>query len=408
MLRRRDLLIVFLVALVIRLATLFLVQPRLGVDGLGYITSARALLTDGPGTLRSLPLEHSPLYTGFIAVGTLVGMDPAWFATLIQACLGAATASILAQMTARECQNRLAGICAGAIAAAQISFVFWVTYALSETLFLFLLAWSANAALQLGKARAPFRAAIGVGLITAASIAARPTGVAYVGAVLLLVVVLARHDPRLLGRLLGGFCLPLVVFGGSAVVLDGPHLADFARSSVQNGLVETDNGRATSGVDLDVNPPPIVESLPPEQRAEFIAHGPLAFAEQHPAFVVNQALRKLRLFWTPALPEYSLVHAIGSSLYFVGFYLLAIVGFVRVHRPTPLVVLSGSSVVLFTLLSLVTIVDYDQRYRLPAELFLVPMAGIGLSWLATRAFRPGALSARVQPSLGGPQPSKIR
>jgi hypothetical protein len=209
---------------------------------------------------------------------------------------------------------------------------------------------------------------------------------------LVLVAMAAHRNSQRLAILLSAFCLPfafLVAIGtlfallsGSAVLSSIPsHVADWTRSAVENGLLWTESGRGTIGVDLDVNPPPVASTLPPDRRDEFLIEGPLAFALRHPEFVVEQDVRKLRMFWTPVLPEYSFAHAIVASLYFVPFYALAIVGFVRTRRVSGLFTLTSLSVALFTLTSVITIVDYDQRYRLPVELWLIPMVGIGLEWL---------------------------
>jgi 4-amino-4-deoxy-L-arabinose transferase-like glycosyltransferase len=268
--------------------------------------------------------------------------------------------------------------------------VFWTAYVLSETLFLLLLASSAWAALRLGEARRPLAAAVVVGVLGVLAIAMRPTGAAYLIVLFLVVLTIGRATPERLAPLLVGLALPIIVVAAIALPIQGAHIADWARSAVQNGLVETDVGRATSGVDLDVNPPPIVESLPVSERQEFVTDGPFLFAAHHPEFVAAQTLRKLRLFWTPILPEYSSAHAVTSSLFFLSFYVLGVIGFVRIRHIGPLIVLCAGSVLLFTLTSLVTIVDYDQRYRLPAELFLVPTAGVGLSWLIARVRMSGA------------------
>ena len=103
------------------------------------------------------------------------------------------------------------------------------------------------------------------------------------------------------------------------------------------------------------------------------------------------------MFWSPALPEYSPVHALGANAYFLAFYLCATLGLMYAHAFKRLFALCGSSVLLFTMTSLVTIVDYDQRYRLPAELFLVPMAGLGLACLLERVVPPRVLGrARIR------------
>jgi hypothetical protein len=400
---RRDLVALFVVALIIRLAALVVLGPKLGTDGIGYVTSARALLSAGPSALIALPAEHAPLYSVFIAAGPLLGLDIRWFATLVQSLAGAATAVMIARLTARGTDSRVAGLCAGALAAVQISFVFWTTYVLSETLFLFLLAWTADRALGLSGSLHPLRDSAIVGLMAIVSLMVRPTGLAFVAALFILMAVIARARRaappgsagarrHALAPVAAGFCLPFLLVAGGIVLsatVSGPglpmsaaaHLADWARSGVENGLLETDTGRATAGVDVAVSPPPIIATLPADQQAELLRQGVFTFAAHNPEFVIGQSARKLRLFWTPVLPEYSPTHALASSLYFVPLYALAIGGLVYARHQTALVTLCVSNVLLFTLMSVITIVDYDQRYRLPAELFLVPLAGAGLAWL---------------------------
>jgi hypothetical protein len=390
----QHLLGLFLVALAFRLVAIALLQPRLGADGDGYIAWAQAIVDRTPEALAGLRVEHAPLYGVFLAAGLLIpAVQIAWFAVLAQAVAGAATVVVLATLTARETRSRLAGLCAGAIAAVQISFVFWTAYVLSETLFLLIVAVAADRALLLRCSNNVARDGVGVGVLALVSIAARPTGAALVISLLVLVAMAAHGNGRRLAILGGSFCLPFVLvvalitaaelLSGSSVLSSIPtRVAEWTRSAVVNGLLWTEAGRATVGVDLGVDPPPVVETLPPEQRAEFLQTGALAFAVRHPAFVVEQDLRKLRLFWTPVLPEYSLRHAVGASLYFVPFYMLALVGLIRARHFRSLFTLTVLSVVLFTLTSLITIVDYDQRYRLPAELFLIPLAGSGLAWLS--------------------------
>ena len=395
-LTRRSLGALFVAALVIRLAAVVLIQPRTGVDGVGFIASAQALVEGGPRALASLSAQHSPLYSLFLAGGLLAGLSVGWFAALVQAVLGATTAVVVARFTARETHSRAAGLCAGAIAAIQISFVFWTAYVLSETLFLFFLVIAADTGLHLRNSNHPLRDSLGVTLLAILAVATRPTGIAFVVALLVLVALVGGPKRQ---TLLAGIGVPLLLLAAVAFATGASaNVMDWLRSGVQNGLLETDAGRATSGVDLDVNPPPIAATLPANQQQEFITEGPLNFATHHPEFVAAQVTRKLKLFWTPVLPEYSVPHALGSGAYFIAFYVLAVLGLVRVRRYDALTTLCLASVFLFTLTSLITIVDYDQRYRLPAELFLVPLAGVGLTWLLTRV---GILGPGVHPVADG-------
>jgi hypothetical protein len=400
----REPILLALIALAVRLAAAVVLKPRTGVDGAGFLTSAHALLAQGPAALASLPVEHSPTYPIVLWVGLLLPMDVGWFTVLVQAVLGAATVVVLYRLTLRETGSRLAARAAGVIAAVQITFVFWTTYLLSETLFLFLIAVAADQALRLKSSRHPLRDAVALGVLALISVSVRPTGFAFTIALL---VTLACAGRRGLAERLVGFLLPLAVLIGvvlsSAVILRDnqttalvQRVGDWARSGVQNGLLETEHGRATSGIDLDITPPPIVETLPAGQRDEFVRDGPVTFAERHPEFAVEQTLRKFSIFWSPTTPDYSFAHALGATAYFLVFYALAIVGAVYATRYRLLFVMCVASVCMFTLTSLVTIVDYDQRYRLPVELFMIPLAGVGYALahgvLATRLDRRARLA----------------
>jgi 4-amino-4-deoxy-L-arabinose transferase-like glycosyltransferase len=400
----RELIFLVMLALAVRVATVVVLKPRTGVDGAGFLNSARALAAQGPPALAALPVEHSPTYPLVLWVGLFLPMDEGWFVVLLQAVLGAATVVVLYRLTLRETGSRLAARAAGVIGAIQITFVFWTTYLLSETLFLFLIAVAADQALRLKNSRHPFRDAALVGLLSVISVSVRPTGFAFM---LALVVTLVGMGRTGLLRRLGGYFLPLAAV--AVIVLSSGHAASllarvgtWARSGVENGLLETEQGRATSGVDLDVTPPPIAETLPGAERDEFVQNGPVTFAEHHPEFVIEQTLRKLKIFWSPTTPDYSLAHALFAAIYFSVFYALAAVGAVYAARYRLLFLMCGSSVFLFTLTSLVTIVDYDQRYRLPAELFLVPLAGIGFALLhhtvRTRKTRPTKLAPHTPPA----------
>lgn len=389
---RHDLAGVFAFALVVRLGALVALQPRLGADGVGFLAAAHTLRDSGPAALSGLPLQHAPLYSVLVSLATFVPLDTAWLITVIQALAGAATAAILARLTARETGSRLVGLCVGCLAAIHITFVFWTVYVLSETFFLLLLAYAADRALQFARSQRPLFEAFGLGVLTLVGIAARPTGASFALAVLVSLLLVARRRRLDVAPLVAAHVAPFLAIGvlatlvsvivpSASVLAQGGRVVDWVRSGVENGLLETPTGRATSGVDLDVFPPPIVETLPADQRAEFLDRGPIAFATGHPEFVVRQSLLKLLIFWTPVLPEYSLVHALMSSAYFIGLYVLAILGLVHQPRASLLVTFCLLNVVLFTATSLVTIVDYDQRYRLPVELFLIPLAGIGLAGL---------------------------
>ncbi|MBV9582027.1 MAG: glycosyltransferase family 39 protein, partial [Chloroflexi bacterium] len=362
---------------------------KTGVDGAGYLSSAQALRDHGLAAIAGLPIEHSPTYPLVLWLGLLLPVDVSWFVVIVQAVVGAATVLVLVRLTLRETGDRHAARAAGVIAAIQITFVFWTTYLLSETVFLFLIAVTADRTLVLKSSRHLLRDATLVGVLALLSISVRPTGVAFMVALLITIIAIGRQGlvTRLAGFLVPTVVISVLVFSSAAIGHNSQstglveRVGDWARSAVKNGLLETEQGRATSGVDLDLAEPPILETLPADQRQEFVQSGPLVFAVHHPSFVLEQTARKFKIFWEPATPDYSRAHALGSTAYFLIFYALAVVGAIYGIRYRLLFVVCVASVAMFTLTSLATIVDYDQRYRLPAELFLVPLAGIGLAFV---------------------------
>jgi hypothetical protein len=417
-LSRRAIVGIFVAALVLRLAAVTVLGPRLGTDSVEYVAWGRALASGGPSALSVLRAEHAPLYGVFLAIGVLLtGMDLAWFAVLSQCLVGALTAVILARLTARATSNPRAGLFAGAAAAVHVSFVFWTAYLLSDTLFLLFVALCVERGLALG---APTSTPLGLasrrGLALASraalvsglalvSVAARPTGVALCAALVPLMLVTARGSARRLVLLCGGYCLPFlavtivslvaVVLGSTATVSGLSSVTAWTRSGIENGLLWTETGRATAGIDVDVYPPPVLATLPPEQRDEFLQARPLDFASRHPEFVISQVARKFRTFWAPTLPEYSLPHALTSATYFLVFYAMALLGLYQARRYAPLLTIVIAGALAFTLASLITIVDYDLRYRLPAELFLIPVVGLGLSSVFDRLLLRGAALVKL-------------
>ena len=108
---------------------------------------------------------------------------------------------------------------------------------------------------------------------------------------------------------------------------------------------------------------------------------------------------------TPLLPHYVDKLDLGKAgagvlqaMYPAGALLAAIPGGMAVARfgvrrtvltGLTLLAITTTGIVVFTLVCMITFVDYDQRYRLPAELFLIPLSAIGLErlvgWITAQA-----------------------
>ena len=401
---------VFCLALLVRLAVLAVLGPRLGVDSLRYIERAYEIVAGGPLVILGLPVENSPLYSVFLVPGVLAGIDVAWYAALSQAALGAATVVVLAQATFLGTGGVAAGLLAGAIASVHPTFVFWGVYVLSDTLFLFVLALILERLLRLYSSVRPLGDAAIVGLLLAISVGIRPTAFPFALSVLALVALSALRDWQRLARLVAGLVLPWVVvltawiagaaLEARAVAVGGRRTG--SRLGKLGGVpgVGVDGGRPRNAGHRRRSRS--VAGVGDNERSAAIdvhANGPGSAVPIHcaqPDFFVQQAVRKARTLWAPVLPEASRAHAILNLAWFIPLYCLSVVGLaIAFRRYRELAMVTSVGIATFTLTSLLTFVDYDQRYRLPIELFLIPLAATGLVWLMEKRAAPARILERV-------------
>jgi len=399
----RALAAIFVTALLIRVCAVLVAGPRLGGDSMSYVSRASQLVDGGVLAVLGLPIESAPLYSVLLVPSLIAGIDSGWYAALAQAVLGAATAALVARFTARATQSELAGALAGLLAAVHLTFVFWGVYLLSDSLFIFVLAVTADRLLVLDRSRRPLLDALVAGSMMLVSVASRPTAAPFaIGLIGFAAVVAHRRLSRCL-LLIAGLALPALVvvgvwlaaagLGRARSPLDaGAQVANWAQSAIYVGLIWTEEGRATFGVDVGVDPPPAVARMTADQEEAFwrlnTSQRPFDFIAAHPAWFSEQAARKAVLFWAPALPEYSATHRAIRIGYFVPLYALAALGLVTAARRAPAFTsLVAIAILAFLLTCMVTFVDYDQRYRLPAELFIIPLAGFGLAWLLRAGYR---------------------
>ena len=134
---------------------------------------------------------------------------------------------------------------------------------------------------------------------------------------------------------------------------------------------------------IDLSPEPSIPNQSMSARQDHFRAGFLSFVSQHALEFGSLTLRKALWFWLPAYPEWSIAHKLVSTTYLIVLYVAAAWGALRLWRlrfTQFLVVLTSA----FWVTSSLTIVDYDARYRLPAELSLLPLAGAGLELIAIR------------------------
>ena len=377
---RRIALAAFTVAVVIRLAASIALGVRLGGDSPFYLSIAEGLRRSGPAALLSLDPSAAPLYPVLLAAAGLTGLPMTSAAVLLNALLGGLTAVLVVRIAYRIRPSRAVAALAGLLVAGHITLVFWSLYVLTETVFLFFLAFSVERLLVLTDTRRPFIHSVVSGVSILLVLLVRPTAAAFALLVPIYIVLATRRDPARLARCAVGLCLPVlaviaaaVVSGRSAATWD--LLVQRVWVSMWFGLQWTEEGRGTWGVDFTGGPP----------DGDFRG-GTLRWLAADPMHFVLQAGRKLRALWAPTLPSFSVVHGAVSLAFYLPYYALSLYGIRSAGRSAGLALL-WLGIVGFTALPAVTFVDYDQRYRLPAELLLAPLVAIGAHAVVVRIQR---------------------
>ena len=376
---RRTLVGVVLLAVLVRLVALLILRPHVGIDSQSYVSQGQTILQNGPLSFLSFAAEQSPLYSLLYALcDAIAGPNAGWAIGVVQAVFGGLIALLVAVFTARGTRDPFAGVLAGTIAALHITFIFWSVYVLTDTLLLVLLALSMYCLLRLVSSRHPLLDGLITSAVLLLLVLTRRTNALASGVLLITGAILARRQ-RLA---LLGLALPVVLAGAvlvtsAARARTGAPLEDrvgaYAWQAVYMGLQWTEQGRATEGVDIHLS------TIPDDAaRGEFYRNQSLTWMRQDPGFVALQAVRKFKVMWLPFVPEDSAQHKLLSTLYLVPFYALGLLGWLKSRRNGPFMVITTVGVAVFTVVCLITFVDYDQRYRLPAELFLIPLSGVGL------------------------------
>jgi 4-amino-4-deoxy-L-arabinose transferase-like glycosyltransferase len=363
--------LLYVTAAAIRIAYVVHAGAVISPDSHEYMADASAIAHGQIATLH-----RPPLYPLFLAA---MGNDP-HLAVLAQALVTAFCAPLLGDAARRQF-GHAAGWLSGFLAAAEPALVFWTSYVLSDALTLAVLALFVElASVVLERPSVLVEVMFGAsgGILAIARAAYIPLAVLGAGA-----AALSRDRPRraVLTFVSGLFLVIVVAWSPTLLVGSTPHYASSYWETLYNGTQWNEVGRGTSGV--DINHPSSVDTLTEAEQVAFYRTEVVRFVTSNPGGYLVLALRKALWYWLPAYPEWSLSHRIWSSAYFTAMYLLAIVGAavaIRSHFAWLLLAIAAFS----TLTAMVTLVDYDARYRLPAELAIIPLASVGLLELLAR------------------------
>lgn len=364
----------YLLALVARLVPAAL-AVRHAPDTAAYKAAAEALKSS-PLTAEETFVGLPPLFPAYLA---LIPSDT--LALVIQIALVSLIAPVVGIATARHF-GQFAGVVSAVLAALQPTLIVWSAFLLTDSfgaLFFAVALVMASRMLTSGSSGA----ALGTGLSLGLAWLAR--GAYVVAAAAIALIATLSPDRRVARGILVGL--------GVAVVLAVPttrNLVAIGEPTVYRsltwqqiwlGTMWNEVGRGTIGVDLIL--PPAYLTLSPQERETFARAEAVRFITENPTRFALLTMKKVLWLWLPAYPEWSLTHKLWAVGYFLALYATAILGLAYMRRSV-FAWLLVASIVALVIPVVLTVVDYDGRYRLPMEVCLLPLAAAGAEFVAKR------------------------
>lgn len=368
------------VAFVLRTGWALYAGPVLSPDTHGYFEAARALRAD-PFTDARIVVNLPPLFPVIIAVAGDVRAVLA-----LQVMLSALI--VVPVVRIARGFGTAAAWTAGLLAAASPELLQWVPYLLTDTLGVLLVATTLD--LSLTAASRPWLA-FAAGLAGGAAFLTRAASVAPTLAGAIAALAGQRRGARLV-LFVFAFAAVLAAASVRTFVATGearPY-RDQGSYLLWAGTTWSEQGRATGGIDIIL--PADHDSWSPDERERFYRSEVARAWQERPFDQVSRMARKVLWFWLPAYPDWSTAHKTVTGGYLVLVYALALVGFVAARR-TPTARVIGLALLAMTAQTALTIMDFDGRYRLPAEVLLLPLAGAGAARLRRSLSRPRSSSA---------------
>jgi 4-amino-4-deoxy-L-arabinose transferase-like glycosyltransferase len=404
--------VIVVVAGLVRLLYLFARGPDsfAGGDTPMYDDIATSLLAGRGFALAGEPTAfRAPGYPLFLAgLYWLFGAGNHLAVQLVQAGLGALTALAVAAI-GRELGGARVAWLAGWVVALHPNLVFWTGYLLEENLFVPVFVVAFCLLLRAGRQESarPFALA---GLATGAHQLTRPAALAFVAAVPLWLWLSRRARGR-------AVAVPLAtLFLSTALVLAPWTLRNqvvFHRfvpictcgaGVLWHGTRWDEVGRGGKGVDDPVRGRGLDQF---QERTAYLAAF-VAYLKAQPLAYLRLAGRKAVAFWSLSFPQHSLRHKLVNAAFFGPLFLFAALGLLLAPAPAAAVRLFWTLLLATTVFHMITLVDYDGRYRLGIEAALPAPAALGLLWLADRLSRrrPPHPAVTGPPLAGAARPSR--
>jgi hypothetical protein len=380
--------------LAIRGGCLLWLGPARGGDTNDYLQSATLLLGQPWQWLAGVPANPSPLFDAWLAFCHFIWPAQPLKAAADAQVLVSALAIVAIGSAVRQGWGETAGLLSASVAAIFPDFIFWSRYILTDTLGLVLLAVVADQFSRTCASSKPLRQAALLVLLLALLVLCRQAMVTLWLALPLAIVWVRRKSGLPAAAPAVVAAAPLIL--GIMLLLASPGLRSLAGKQLWQqvwiGMQWTPAGRGTIGADVGQPPPPELRGLTTQQVATILL-------ERQPLHYARLDVLKALYFWTPVLPGWSLRHALITGSLVSAASALAIAGLLAKPVSSGPRVFALLAMVVFTVTSMLTITDFDQRYRLPASVGVVMLAGAGaeLLWMRWRSRR--AASAQVQATL---------
>jgi len=375
----------------------------LALVGLGVVTGADSSLyvkiadsiVDGAPNVFNFPLQFS--YGVLLAPGQALGMNVTTWVVILHLALGVGSAIVFRRL-ARLFIGPGPALAVGLIVAAYPSLLFWTRYVLTEAAFVFALGLFALACGcvvvdgQLSRKRL-----LALGASTLFMVITRPTGIVLVvvGAFAVAhAVVSARRGNDRARRAMTWSVLGIVLL--MTVVLAVPSTRERV---LRYPTVAVSLWNSTRFWTSDIND--VLQGqrqpesaaflrLSEDERNRELSKRALTWIGDHPSDYVSRAGWRLGNFWFPWITaEWSRAHFVGDILLTVILYGVAIAAALlsRAGRERRMVALLGGLALVQGFLVMFSQIDSEARYRLPAEILLVPVSGIVFERLGERRRR---------------------
>lgn len=370
---RTIVLLLFLLALAVRLAYLFYFGPLEQIPpDTGYYALAAKDLLEGTFPYKGL---YGIGYVAFLSlVFSIFGVNNFLAVEITQAFIGSFTVA-LCYAIGKRIYNRFTGIVAGLLTAFMPTLIFWTRYVLTETIFIFLLILLVWLLIRfIDELR--FKYVLFSSVVFILMALTRTAAVLILPFALFWLFLVYKSEKLVPFKWTATalsvaflFFLPYLVcnFGISGKVVSNPKgLVDRFQGNITMGLQWNEVGRATRGIDIGQD-----EGLP----------GYVNEYKGRPYKMANLMWRKLKTFWWLYTPQMSKRHSLIRLISLVPVYTFGLVGLFfakKVWRKLTLLVIL---ILGFTLPPVLTVVDYDLRYHLPVESLCIIISAYGVSVL---------------------------